>query len=116
MVTSYGLNESAFTTLIGAAGSASGQAQIGPNNPHTRWHVTRLTVLTTANVGDPSAVAYLGTVSPGNSLGGTYSGAQDSTDLDVWLWPGQFITVAWENGDSNARATVSIFGEVESSV
>jgi hypothetical protein len=104
-----GLNESASTTLTGAG---AGQVTIGPQRPGTRWHVTRVACVTTANVGDPTFNLYVGTPSPGNSLGGTYSGAQDASDLDVTLWAGQVLTGVWANGDAAARATISVYGEL----
>lgn len=105
----YQLNESGSVVLSASGG---GTVKIGPGRPGTKWHVKVLAVSTSTAVAVPEARIYLGEPASGNLLGGTYTGSSDSTDLDVWIYAGQKLSVVWTGGDSGARATVSVYGEL----
>jgi hypothetical protein len=74
------------------------------------WTVTRTAVSTTTNVLEATAVTYVGQVSPGSQLSGTYSGSLDSSDEQQQINPGQSLLCVWTGGDPGATATLSIFG------
>jgi hypothetical protein len=76
--------------------------------------VTRVAVSVTSNVKEPVAQVYIGSVSPGNLLAGTYTGSLDSSDEDQWINPAQPLLCAWTGGDAGAVATLSVFGQVVS--
>jgi hypothetical protein len=104
---SYVLDEGAATTL---SASGAGQVTLGPKRPNIRWRVRNLAVL--SDTGTPAARVYRGNASPPNLLAGTYSGGQDSTELDIELFPGQVLTVVWSDGTAGAYASASIYGEL----
>jgi hypothetical protein len=101
------LNEQGKAT-ISAAGTAT--VTLTPNRLET-WHLTRIAVSTTTNVLEPVAQVYIGAVSPGNLLSGTYTGSLDSSDENQWLGPALPLICAWSGGDVGAVATLSIFGQ-----
>jgi hypothetical protein len=103
------LNESASVTLSAAG---AGSVRIGPNNPLQIWHITRIAVYVAPASAIPIANVYIGTISPGGLVGGSFSGSNDSSDVDLTLWPGQFLTVDWSGADASAVATVSLYGEI----
>ncbi len=102
------LNTSAQVVLDA---SGNGQVTVGPNRATEYWHVTKMAVLTSTAVKVPSAYVYTDSVSPSNLLDATYTGSQDSTDLDVPLAPGRRLVIRWTGGDVGALATVSIYGQ-----
>jgi hypothetical protein len=79
-----------------------------------QWHVTRMAVVVSTAVLEPTAKVYVGSVSEANLLSGTYSGALDSSNEDQTLQAGQPLVCVWAGGDANATATFSVFGEVTS--
>jgi len=91
--------------------NGNGTVQIGPAKANERWRVRTVAVSTSTAVKVPTASVYTGYLAPGNLIGGTYTGSNDSTDVDVELGPGSFLTVQWTGGDAGARATVSIYGD-----
>jgi len=91
--------------------SGNGTVKIGPAKASERWRVRTVAVSTSTAVKVPVASVYTGFLAPGNLLGGTYTGSNDSDDVDVTLGPGSFLTVAWQGGDAGATATVSVYGD-----
>ena len=104
------LNEAASVTL-GFFGE--GLVTKGPTKTGTRW---RIKIIATAVAGTQAKVpifkVYLGPPSDVNLLGGSFSGTQDSTDIDVEIGPGQVITGQWLNGQPGDVATMSLYGEL----
>ena len=101
------LSESARVVLNAAGG---GIARVGPRAAGVRWDVRQVTVSSTS-AAVPIAELFLGEPAPGASLGGTYDGNRDSTDVQVTLYSGQLLAVVWTGGDPGASATVSVLGD-----
>jgi hypothetical protein len=99
------LDENKSTTLSAAG---AGTVRIGPYSLAQRWHVTGARVKVSSNTNEPSANLYQG--SKGTFLGGTYSGSNDSTDLNVIL-DNSTILCEWTGGDAGATATLYLSGE-----
>jgi hypothetical protein len=102
------INESAQAVLTAAG---YGLARLGPGRAGLTWHVSSAAVRIVGATSVPEVHLYLGEPSPGNELTNSYSGANNSTDLDVILASGQYLTAEWIGGDPGARATLSIYGE-----
>lgn len=91
--------------------NASGTAtvQIGPNRSGQRWRVSSLSVSTsiadscTAQVFSPMGVF----------IGGTFTGSQDTTDLDVELNFGSRLKVIWSGATPGNACTVGVSGTIE---
>jgi hypothetical protein len=93
---------------------ASGAATVtlGPRRSRQTWYVTNAAVSSTSSASTKCRL-YLGSASPSNLLGGTYSGNQDSTDLPrVRVGRGQVLTAVWSGGTTGAKATLSVYGEI----
>lgn len=98
------------SVILDAAGN--GTVKIGPASLNVRWQVTGASVQVTTNVKEPTANLYQG--ARGSFLGGTYTGSNDSTDLDVEL-SNSSIVCEWLGGDAGARATLFLRGTVSRS-
>lgn len=99
------LDVSASVTLNAAGG---GTVKIGPASTRATWHVTRAAVSVSSNTKEPTANLYQN----GSSfLGGTYTGSNDSTGLDLTLRNG-YIVCTWSGGDAGAKATLYLQGSV----
>lgn len=94
---------------LNAAGT--GLAQLGPRRAGISWHVTSLAVACPQVASTPAVSVHLGSES-GPQLAWTWD-ASDSTDLDVILFAGQYITVKWSNGTPGTICTASIVGTLE---
>lgn len=93
--------------------SGNGSVQIGPTRAGQSWLVKVAALQVSTNVLEPTAKLYLGTASPPNFLGGSYTGSNDAdTELNLPLRRGQRLTCVWSGGDAGARATLSITGEI----
>jgi hypothetical protein len=92
--------------------NGNGTVTLGPTIPGTTWNVTAQAVLVNNGVATnvPTFLLYNGAVSPGNLLGGSYTGSNDSADFAVTLTPGQILTGVWSGGDAGMLATLSISG------
>lgn len=106
----YQLNTSGSVVLNA---NGAGTVRLQNNKPFQKWTVNRVAVTTTTNVSEPSVKVYLDSVSEGNLLDGTYTGSNDSSDINASLLTGQSLVVVWSDGDSGAVATASIYGEME---
>lgn len=106
MTTTKPLNQFGSATL-----NASGTGTVDILVPRLEtWSVQKVAVLTSTNVKEPTANVYIDSVSPGNLLGGTYTGSNDSSNENQILMPGQHLLCQWTGGDSGAQATLSVFG------
>jgi hypothetical protein len=97
------------TVVTGADGQA--EAVIGPVPPWQRWSIDRVAVSATA--GDPEARLYRDRPSPGNLLGGTFTGKLDtyeSSGAPVVLEESQSLVVVWTGGTPGARCTATATG------
>ncbi len=93
-------------------GNGDGEVTYGPGRPNTRMRITGVGVQTSTSTLVPTAKVYQGSADPGRFVSGTYNGALNSdNELDIELWPGEQITVRWENGDVGATATATFRGE-----
>lgn len=99
----------AAQVVLSAAGY--GVVRLGPGRAGLTWHVTSVAVRIVSATAVPEVHLYLGEPSPGNELTNSYNGANNSSDLDVILASGQYLTAEWIGGDPGARATLSIYGE-----
>ena len=95
------------STVLDANGN--GHVVFQPSSNRVSWHAASCAVKVSSNTLEPTADAYLGSAT-GTHLAGTYTGSNDSTDLNVDLWPGQQITVTWTGGDVGATASASLYG------
>lgn len=98
------------TATVNAAGVATVTIPV-PRQEH--WRLTRYTVLTNQAVAlttMPVATIYLDSVSDGNAVDTTYTGARDSGDCDLDLPGGHSIVCQWTGGIAGTIATLSING------
>lgn len=109
MSTTQTLNKAA-QAQVDAFGNAT--ARIGPTITGTTWKISTAAVSVTTDVLTPICKLYVGSIAPGNLIGGTYSGQQDSTDLNITLHSGQFLIADWDGADVGSWATLSVFGEM----
>lgn len=86
-----------------------GRVRLGPTSTRQTWQVNLAAVKTSTNVLEPTANLYLN--SKASSLGGTYTGSNDSTALDVVVRNG-FILCEWTGGDAGALATLNLHGAI----
>lgn len=105
---SYPLDTSASVVLAGA--SPEGTVRLGPGKPFEVWHITNVAVSVSTANDEPIAKVFKGDVNAKNLIAGTYTGSNDSTEVDITLHPGQYISVKWFAGDAGATATASISG------
>lgn len=113
MSTSIPLSESIQITLDG---SGNGSVLIGPTNPYQVWIPSMASIV--VELGNstvtPSFQLYQGNGANGQTLGGTYNGAQNSTSISgVTLYPGQKLFGQWTGGPAGAIAILSITGTME---
>lgn len=92
--------------------AASGEALVSIAVPRLEsWVVTRIAVLVSTAVLEPTARVYVDAEAPLNFLAGTYTGSNDSSDESLRLRPGQLLICRWTGADVGAGATLSVFGE-----
>lgn len=91
-------------------GSGNGRVQLGPTSTRATWHVTNASVQVSTNILEPTANLYQN--SKASKLAGTYTGSNDSTNLDVWVRNG-FLLCEWLGGDPGARATLFLQGTIK---
>lgn len=89
--------------------SGNGSVRLGPTSTRQTWQVNLAAVHVDTNVLEPIANLYLN--SRASSLGGTYTGSQDQTALDVVVRNG-FILCEWTGGDAGALATLNLHGQI----
>ena len=93
-------------------GSGGGQVQLGPVVAGVSWQVTAEGVL--VQPASSTVVSqfklYLGGPQPGNFLGGTYTGDNNSASIAATLHPGQVLTGVWSGGNPGATATMALTG------
>lgn len=106
MTTTYVLSESA-SGVINSSGTVT--VNLGPTRIGQIWKVNLITVQTSSNTSEPTAKVYLNSL--GTFIGGTYTGSNDSTDVNLTITNGRLICV-WTGGDSGARATLTVYGEL----
>lgn len=94
---------SAQTTLDSLG---NGTAVIGVSGGD--WIVTATTVAVSSSTKQPKAVLYRGVIAPSNQIGGTYTGAFDTSTGRTLLQNGQQLLCQWTGGDAGANATVTL--------
>lgn len=100
------LDVSATVTLDA---SGNGTVKLGPTSTRQTWHVTNAAVQVSSNTLEPTANLYQNGLA--SKLGGTYTGSNDSSDLDVTV-RGGFIMCVWTTGDAGAKATLFLQGSI----
>lgn len=78
-----------------------------------RWHVSRITVSTVIQIPPiPRAVVYRNSVAAAAIVDGTYTGSQDTSDLNTpaVFEGGEKIVVRWTDGTVGDTATVNVAG------
>jgi hypothetical protein len=88
---------------LDATGAAT--VTLGPNRIGQTWHVTTVAVSGTGAI-TPTANVSLGST----RLGGTYSGNNDSDNVDVMVYPGQSLSYVWSGGTPGASVTAYAYG------
>lgn len=104
------LNEGKSATVL-ADGTAT--VELKPNGLE-KWHISKLAVMTSSNVLEPTARVYLGSISPTNLMDGTTTGSLDSSETTLDLQQSQPLYCVWSGADIGALATLSVFGTKES--
>lgn len=94
-------------TTLSAAGS--GTVTLGPSSRLQNWHVTSASVQVSTNTLEPTAILY--NSNRGSKIGGTYTGSNDTTDLDITIRNG-FIICDWSGGDAGATAFLYLSGSI----
>ncbi len=88
--------------------TGAGTVRLQPSNVNQTWHVVQASVLVSSNTKEPTAKLYQN----GSSfLGGTYTGSNDSTSLDITVRNG-YIQCNWTGGDAGAKATLYLQGSI----
>jgi hypothetical protein len=90
-------------------GAGNGSVRLGPTSTRQTWRVTLAVVRVSTNVLEPTANLYQNTRS--SSIGGTYTGSNDQSDLDLLVRNG-FILCDWAGGDAGAVATLNLHGQI----
>lgn len=106
------LNEQGTVTLDA---NGSGFIALGPSYTAQTWIPTQLTVLVTpAPANEPVFKYYRGTAGPTSILGGTYTGSNDTTDINgIELNPGEKIYGVWTGqGTPGGVASMVINGRM----
>lgn len=88
----------------------NGNGQVGLGPPGADWVVMTTTVATSTAVKQPIANTYVGAVSQGTLLDGTYSGAGDTSDTRYLLTAGEQVIATWTGGDAGAQASLRVAG------
>jgi hypothetical protein len=103
----------AISVILDASGN--GTVQLGPSVGQ-RWQLNNAAVGTSTAVKIPTCILYMGgSPTAPNQVDSTYTGSQDASGkVDAYpLTNGQKIFAVWSGGDVGARATLSLFGVVE---
>jgi hypothetical protein len=106
------LNESAQVTLDG---SGNGFVTLGPSYTYQTWYPTMVNVLITPPPAvEPTFKLYRGSAGPSSYIGGTYTGSNDSSDLNgVTLNPGEKLFGVWSlGGTPGGVASMTITGKI----
>lgn len=106
MPSTYPLNVGRSAT-VNAQGIA--RVEFGPNGLET-WQVSKIGVLVSSAISEPTAKVYVDSESPENYLGGTFTGSNDASNESQTLRQGQKLICVWSLADVGASATLSIFG------
>lgn len=106
------LSEGASVTLDS---NGNGLVFIGPTNTYQVWKPSSAACVVSSQNSEPRFYLYNGrTVDQTRRIGGTWTGSNDSTDLNgIVLYPGSVLTGQWIGGDPGATATLSLNGDVE---
>lgn len=98
-------------------GSGNGTVKLGPTSGAEKWYPTVTSVKVSTNINEAVAKTYSGdAVKDNNFVDGTFSGSSgDASDrisgqeitFGNWVWN------VWTGGDSNAVATLVVYGEKE---
>lgn len=104
---------SANATFIsdGVGGSVARVPHLGPRRYGTTWHVTHM-VSTTNSVVPSQVRVYRNIESPTTIVDGSDSANQDTSETDITLGSGEFLTFVWTKGDIGAIATITVSGEM----
>ncbi len=103
--TEFQLAESRAVTL-----NSNGEAvvsNLGPTRPGETWRITKFSVYT-----DSTCVfrIYRGPVSDLNQIDITTRGDGDTSDTEVLLIPGEFVSFSWTRGTVGAIGTIRLEG------
>jgi hypothetical protein len=93
--------------------SGNGTVSVGPSHVGEIWYPSTVAVSVATNVSEALGYLYIGiTATPGNLVGTTATASTgDSDDLPgIPVYVGTFILFAWNSGDANEVATLSVFG------
>lgn len=110
------MDDTAFSLGVAASvvlnGGGNGVVTVGPSMPSERWEVTSVVVTIPNAVLIPTATIYNGPVGDTNRIAFTYVGSGDTAGggSSVVLGSGQFLSIAWNGGDSGAVATATLQG------
>lgn len=91
--------------------SGSGQISMGPATYGHSWNISLVsTSATTPTSTQLTFQFYVNFVAPGQALGGTYSGQNDSDDVNLSLQYGEKIIGVWTGGAAGDVGTMVLVG------
>lgn len=91
--------------------NASGVATaVLSNGGLSRWQITNTAVSSTSTK-QTKCTTYRGPAAPSNQVDFTRVGNGRSSDTQIPLASGEFLTVVWENGTPGTVATVTVIGD-----
>lgn len=94
-------------------GSGNGQVQLGPALPGVAWNPGSCAVLVqpASTTVVSQFLLYNGPAQPGNFIGGSYTGDNNSTGLAIpAMYTGSVLTGVWSGGNPGATATMTLTG------
>jgi hypothetical protein len=95
-------------------GAGNGAIIFQPQYTDQKWMPTGVSCQTTTNVKEPIFKIYHGKSAGAALLDGTYTGSNDSTQIqNIIIYPGDGVYCAWTGGDAGAVASATISGTME---
>jgi hypothetical protein len=99
--------------VIGAGGAAT--VSVGPSGLGCRWYPQSVSIATATGPADVStAIAYLGAISNGNTVGTSYAAGGDVIGLAVpMMQPGDLLFIVWAGGHPGDWCSMQVIGDLE---
>lgn len=91
--------------------NGNGTGMLGPSVYGQSWNITLITTsCTTPNTQQVTFQVYRNFAAPGQNIGGSYSGQNDSDDISVMLMYGERLVFTWTGGNSGDQGTAVVMG------
>ncbi len=94
-------------------GGTIARTSMAPTIYGVTWKIKRVVTTTTSIDGQSEFRLYKNTESDANLIDGSYSGNQDSADIEIPVGTLDNMICVWINGDLDSFATVTFTGEVD---